>query len=372
IGDFAALREEHTDIASSVFAKSLPCPLGGCARAVRDAVVGHVEDERVGPARGIDECLVYLRPLRAAADRDDGAVRRADPDRSRAEGLGFERRIEGRRRHRAGCGLGGKVGGGTESEGKKGDCGEGCALVHGIFPLKTALELHPYTAVEEPTRYAIAHLALEVRRRTGRVCNRKLLVEHVLYAQSYVRTERLDVVREGDIVIYRPVELMLANASGRRIDRVRQRAFTQLGRERGAVLEDLADVRHVPHGREICGAPVQAERAPDLGDFVGRVTQLLHRMEAGCGRGRGQVLDERSHERPVGRNAKVPEEGRTERIAGVDVYTARLLSSNVLLNVVDERDRAARESDEIAVLRTVLVVTLIEYVLARHGPYLIR
>ena len=49
-----------------------------------NAVVGHIEDERIRAARCIDERLVYLRPLRATSDRDDGPVRRTDLDGSGA------------------------------------------------------------------------------------------------------------------------------------------------------------------------------------------------------------------------------------------------------------------------------------------------
>src|SRR6185437_7249868 len=138
IGDFAALRKEHADVVGAVFAKSLPHPVGGCVPAIGNAVVGNVEDERVRAARCIDERLVDLRPLCATSDRDDGAVRRAYLDGSAAEGLGFERRVEGRGRHRARRGLRGNCENGGESEGKYGDCGDGRVLVHGIFPLKTA------------------------------------------------------------------------------------------------------------------------------------------------------------------------------------------------------------------------------------------
>src|SRR6185437_7823462 len=95
ISDFAALREEHTDIACAVLAEPLADPTRRCTHALRNAVVGHIEDERIRPARCIYECLVYLRPLRATPHRNDGPVGRADLDRSGPEGLGLEGRIKG-------------------------------------------------------------------------------------------------------------------------------------------------------------------------------------------------------------------------------------------------------------------------------------
>ena len=74
------------------------CPPGVPGRsgdAYRVAAgVGHVEDQRVGSAGGVDERLVDLGAHRAAADDDDGPVRRPDLDRALPVGPSRERVAE--------------------------------------------------------------------------------------------------------------------------------------------------------------------------------------------------------------------------------------------------------------------------------------
>src|SRR6185312_2232406 len=101
------------------------------------------------------------------------------------------------------------------------------------------------------------------------------------------------------------------------------------------------------------------------------VRELLDRLEAARTRGGRQVLDERPDDGPGGRNAELPQEIRPEAIIRVDVHAAGALSADVLLDVFNEGDRVSRESDEVAVLRALLDITLVEDVLGRDGAYLV-
>src|ERR1700761_8201541 len=150
--------------------------------------------------------------------------------------------------------------------------------------------------------------------------------------------KRPDFVGEGGVVIDGSVELMDADAAGGWIDRFGLSALIQLRRQRGAVLEYLADVGNVPNGGKVSQAPREIERALDPGRLVCQISQLVDRREAAGARSGRQVFDERLHKGPIGRNAEFPESCRAERIFGVDIDAAGSLAADVLLDILHQGD----------------------------------